>query len=562
MAWNPFKKKRFHDQEVFPDEIFMDARNLPKFNEHQFEGHIEKSISRRAIYAMALFFCVVSFIFIGKTYMLQVTEGSAYAEKSENNRLRHDLVFAERGLIYDRNDTLLAWNVPTEEEDFTKRNYVATSGFAHLLGYVSYPKKDKKGYYFDEKLVGKDGVERYFDSLLAGNNGLQITETNALGKTLSESVLRPPEHGAPLKLSVDARIQAKLHAEIKGLADRVGFQGGAGAIMDVHTGEIIAYTSYPEFSPAIMTESKDATIIGNYFSDKRKFFLNRLTDGLYTPGSIVKPIVALAALEEGTIDPLQNIYSAGKLVLPNRYDPSKPTIFGDWKAHGYTDMRRAIAVSSDVYFYQVGGGFENVKGLGITKLEKYYRLFGYSTPMYGFFEGKTGVIPNPEWKKENFDGDDWRVGDTYFMSIGQYGFQITPMEGLRAVAALANKGKIIEPTITKVEKGEKPVTTDLDINPVHYKVIHEGMRQAVLEGTAKALNVSYVEVAGKSGTAELGVSKAKVNSWIEGFWPYSNPRYAFIVMMEQGDRTNTIGSAYVMRQVIDWMHLYAPEYVN
>jgi penicillin-binding protein 2 len=501
----------------------------------------------------------VGVIFISKIWTLQVVHGQTYADKAENNRLRHELVFAERGLIYDRNEKPLAWNVPRENE-FSVREYINAPGFAHVLGYVSYPKRDKKGYFYDEEMNGQEGVEKYFDTMLKGKGGLKLTETDALGKVLSESVLRTPDHGQELTLSIDSRIQKKLYEEIVGLAERVGFKGGAGAIMNVETGEIIAYTSFPEYDPKVMTDASDSAKINEYFKDPNHPFINRLTQGLYTPGSIVKPIVALGALEEGTIDPYKSILSTGKLEVPNPYNPSNPSIFTDWKAHGYVDMRHAIAVSSNIYFYEVGGGFGDQKGLGITNIEKYMRMFGLGSPFAGFFESKAGTVPNPTWKEENFDGDPWRLGDTYFTSIGQYGFQIVPLQQLRAVAAIANGGKIIDPTILKMPDNFSASSTQLDISDENLQVVREGMRLGAIEGTGKALNVDYVEVAVKTGTAELGVSKEKVNSWNTGFWPYKNPKYAFVVMMEKGDRTNTIGSAYIMRQTLDWMHVNTPEY--
>jgi penicillin-binding protein 2 len=309
-----------------------------------------------------------------------------------------------------------------------------------------------------------------------------------------------------------------------------------------------------------MTDASDADKIKKYFTDPSHPFINRLTQGLYTPGSIVKPIIATAALEEGTIDPLKQILSTGKLEVPNPYDKTKPSIFTDWKAHGLVDMRRAISVSSNIYFYEIGGGFGSQKGVGIANIEKYMRMFGFGSPFTGFFESKAGTIPNPEWKAKNFDGDPWRLGDTYFTSIGQYGVQIVPLQELRAIAAIANGGKIIEPTIIIMPANFSASSTQLSLDDKNLQVIREGMRLGAMDGTGKALNLDFVEVAVKTGTAELGTTKEKVNSWNTGFWPYKNPKYAFVVMMEQGPRTNTVGSAYIMRQLLDWMHLNTPEY--
>ena len=132
-----------------------------------------------------------------------------------------------------------------------------------------------------------------------------------------------------------------------------------------------------------------------------------------SPGSIVKPYVAIAALEEKVIDPEKEILSTGSISVPNPYDPTRKTVFMDWKAHGLVDMRRAIAVSSNVYFYEVGGGFEGQPGLGIARLNKYFRMFGLGKSVDGgLFDGPAGTVPSPEWKERVFPGDPWRIGDT------------------------------------------------------------------------------------------------------------------------------------------------------
>jgi penicillin-binding protein 2 len=224
-------------------------------------------------------------------------------------------------------------------------------------------------------------------------------------------------------------------------------------------------------------------------------------------------------------------------------------------------MRRALAVSSDVYFYEIGGGFEDQPGLGIARLNAYFSLFGFGeNDEKGFWGGPAGVVPSISWKEKVFPGDPWRVGDTYFTAIGQYGFQVTLVQVMKALAALANDGIYMSPTIIKSATSSPVLGTALSIDPVNLKIVREGMRQGVTLGTASGLDVPYVEVAAKTGTAELGVSKAFVNSWVTGFFPYKNPRYAFVVMMERGPRANVFGATYVMRQLFDWMHIYTPKY--
>ena len=361
--------------------------------------------------------------------------------------------------------------------------------------------------------------------------------------------------------TIDSKIQKELFNLIKNLSQSNYFAGGAGVIMDVNNGEILTSVSYPEYDSEILSLGKDAKQIKNYLTDKRKVFLDRTISGLYTPGSIVKPFFAIAALTEGVIDPLKKILSTGSISIPNPYFPEEKTVFKDWKAHGWVDMRDAIAVSSDVYFYEVGGGFEGQKGLGIANIEKYAQLFGIGQKTgVDLPDEKGGVIPSPLWKIKNFKGEAWRVGDTYHTAIGQYGFQVTPMEMTRAAAALANYGTLVTPHYIKGDIEKENQISKIILKKENYDVIHEGMRQGVTAGTSVIVNVPYVKIASKTGTAQVGILKNKVNSWIMGFFPYENPKYAFTIMMEAGPSTNGVGAPSIMRQLIDWMSINTPEY--
>jgi len=289
--------------------------------------------------------------------------------------------------------------------------------------------------------------------------------------------------------------------------------------------------------------------------------MDKIVSGLYTPGSIVKPFFGLGALAEGVIDQYKRILSTGSISIPNPYFPDQKTIFKDWRANGWTNMAEAISVSSDVYFYEIGGGFENQKGLGIANIEKYAKLFGFGKKTGVDLPDETqGTIPSPEWKALNFKGDAWRIGDTYHTAIGQYGFQVTPIEMVRAVSSIANNGKLLTPHFVMGDTQKENQFSIIDLPKEHFDVIHEGMRMAVTSGTATSLNVPYVEVAVKTGTAQLGVAKNKVNSWVIGFLPYENPKYAFTVMMEAGPTTNSVNASTVMRQLLDWMSVNTPEY--
>jgi penicillin-binding protein 2 len=280
--------------------------------------------------------------------------------------------------------------------------------------------------------------------------------------------------------------------------------------------------------------------------------------------------MAYAVQAENVIDPYQNILSTGSISIPNPYDKTKPTVFKDWKAHGYVDMRKALAVSSDVYFYAVGGGFQDQKGIGILNIDKYMKMFGFGQALTSpFFAGAGGIIPTPEWKAVTFKDDpDWRVGNTYHTSIGQYGFQISPIQMVRADAALANGGKLLEPKILinnkEVDDFTNTSVIDLKLNPAFLKTIKEGMRDGVTKdyGVVRVLNSLDYTVAAKTGTAELGVYKQYINSWVTGFFPYDNPKYAFAILMEKGPASNTRSASFVMKGVLDYMAVYKPEYLK
>lgn len=549
------------NKEIDPDEIFLDSSNLPKFDTNQFEGRIVSPISKRGITFLGFFFTVLFIVFAVKVWNLQITNGAAYSTRSENNRLRHTTIFSMRGVIYDRNNEKLAWNTFGEDKEFALRKYSDLSGLSHILGYVKYPAKDSSGFYYNEDYIGKAGSEKFFNNQLTGENGLKIIETNALGKIQSESITRPPKEGNNAILSIDSRVENKLYESIFDLSKRAGFSGGAGIIMDVHNGEVLALASYPEYSSQILSDGSDAKSIKAYLEDINKPFLNRVVDGLYTPGSIVKPFIALGALTEKIITPSDKIFSGGSIAVPNIYDPNKPSIFTEIRAHGWVDVRKALAESSNVYFYEVGGGYESQKGLGIYNIEKYMKFFGFGNDFPdGFFSGKSGIVPSPEWKKKNFADSSWRVGDTYNTAIGQYGFQITPIQAVRAVSVIANGGKLINPSI--ILNSQNADFKQIDIKSEDFQAVREGMRGAVLDGTATGLNIPQVKVAAKTGTAELGVSKKFVNSWVIGFFPYENPKYAFAVLMEKGPSVNLIGGLYVMRELLDWMSVNTPLYLQ
>lgn len=551
-----FKRKR--RTQIDPDEIFIDATNLPGFDTHQFEGRIELPISEKSYWFVGIVFLIVMIVFSTKTWLLQITQGDLYAERSSKNSLRQTIVFSDRGIIYDRNGVPLAWNEDSSEQ-FSLRKYISTPGFSSLLGYVSYPKKDSAGFYYDKDIEGVDGVEKFLNQKLQPSNGLRIIETDAYNNIISENIIHAPQPSENIYLTIDAKMQEVMHRALKRVIDEAGFKGGGAAIMDIHTGELLVLTNYPEYDSNLLTEGVDKTAINKVVTDPRNPFLNRAVNGLYAPGSVMKPYVGIGALQEGIINTTDKIVSKEYITIPNPYDPENPSIFRDYRAYGPVNIREALAHSSNIYFYTVGGGREDFPGLGITRIEEYFKKFGFGTEINNpFFAGTAGTIPNPEWKKKIFN-DAWRLGDTYYTAIGQYGVQVTALQMIRAVSAIANDGTLIEPQIFKTDPVQIVSHEIEGIDDWILPVIRAGMRDAVLFGTAKGINYEDIQIAAKTGTAEIGVTKANVNAWNVGFFPYQNPKYAYTIFLESGSRDNNIGGVAVAREFFDWLKVSRPD---
>lgn len=559
------RTRRIH--EIVPEDIFLESSNLPGRNDASLEARVVRPISARAVISVGVAFTLVALLFTWRSFELGVVHGETYAEVSRNNRLDRSISFAARGVIYDRRGEELAWNeIPNASStaSFVVREYADIPGLSILLGFVRYPKADSAGAWWREDTEGVSGVELAFESLLEGINGSTMVEVDALGGVEEQHIIEPPENGDDLTLSIDAEVQSKLFSYLSAHAKAQKFVGGAAVIMDVETGELLALTSFPEYSNVEFNKGNTASI-GAASRDPSAPLLNRAVSGLYAPGSIVKPIFAAAALNENLIDPEKEIVSTGALSVPNPYDPEKPSIFRDWAVHGAVDMRDALAVSSDEYFYTIGGGFGSQKGLGIAKIDEYATRFGLGLKTGIALGGEeSGVIPTPEWKEQVFGEDDpWRLGNTYHTAIGQFGFQVTPLQAVRFTAAVANGGKLLVPQLVA---SSTPQSRSVGVSDEHLQIVREGMRLGVISqrstATVKALNMGGIDIAAKTGTAQIGAKNEWINSWSVGFWPAENPRFAYAVVLERAPAGTRSGAAPGIRPFFEWLVANRPEYVN
>ncbi|MHB8710536.1 MAG: penicillin-binding transpeptidase domain-containing protein [Minisyncoccota bacterium] len=550
-------RKRRYDTEIAPDEIFLDASNAPAFDRARFEGRIEKPLSQGTFFSLFGVLALLILVLIVRAWDLEITNGAAFAAESAHNSLAVTTIFAPRGIITDLHGTILAENAEKGDGSVI-RNYPVPS-LSQVIGYVSYPKKDAHGVYYDTNETGLTGLEAEYDSLLAGKNGQLLVETDALGNVRSEGSVVPAKEGGTLQLSIDANLEQLFARAIADTANSQHFIAGAGVIMDVHTGAVRALVSYPSYDANVMTGGGPSNTIASYNQNPGHPFLDHAVQGVYAPGSIVKPFVAAGALTDGLITADTVIDDTGSISIPDPYHPGTTFIYKGWRALGTVDVKRAIAWSSDIFFYTVGGGFGSQKGLGIDRLDYWYRQFGLGSPTGVDVSGEAnGLIPTPAWKKSVFN-EPWYLGDTYFTAIGQYSMQVTPIQMARATAAIANDGKLFTPTLLAKAT---PTYTIVPASASALALVRAGMRQTVTTALATTLNLPYVSVATKTGTAQTGVHNQYDNSWVEGYFPADNPQYAFAVVLERGPPGAGEQSVNAMRQLFDSLYAENSPYVG
>ena len=223
MPWKRWFRRRGRSTEIAPDEIFMDSSNLPSFDTDQFEGRMERPISQKSLVFLFGGFVVLALIMLGRAGYLEVLNGKTYAALSEENRLSHEYVFADRGTIVDRRGVELAYDSHEAGSEFPRRVYTDFRGLASVLGYAKAPAKDSSGFYYQDHYVGAEGLERALDQQLRGENGLKIKETDAKGNTISESTIAAPKHGSRIELSIDAELTQAFYDAIASRSEESGF---------------------------------------------------------------------------------------------------------------------------------------------------------------------------------------------------------------------------------------------------------------------------------------------------------------------------------------------------
>ncbi len=432
----------------------------------------------------------------------------------------------------------------------TIRDYPEGSVFSQILGYNGRINawefkelKDKN--YFISDYIGKQGLEKSYEPVLRGQPGVFEIKKNATGRKNKEEIKTQPEAGQSLVLWLEADLQKKLQTELARVADDVGSRKGAAVAIDPKTGGVLALVSWPSFDNNLFSRGISTESFQKILNNPDKPLFNRAVSGQYASGSIIKPLIASAALQEKVISPEKKILAQGFIEVRNQYNPEISYIFRDLKIHGWVNLRKAIAVSANVYFYIVGGGYKEQAGLGSGRIKKYLNLFGWGEKANIDLPQETqGLVPDRRWKEDNV-GESWYVGDTYNLSIGQGYLQTSPLQVAMAFAALANGGQLFQPqmvqkiiegsptsTSLKIIREFSPrLTRQLPIDQKNLEIVRQGMRDAVIYGSSVTLNELPVKVAAKTGTAQTS-KKEHYNNWVTVFAPYDDPRIVLTVLIE------------------------------
>lgn len=602
------------------------------------EHATERRLFLARIIVAGIIMTVMLGVLITRLGFLQIAEHDYYSTRSNDNRMRVQVVPPVRGLIYDRNGVVLADNLPAyrldivpeqvpdlnaaldrlsgivtiradDRERFFKRmrkepgfrgipirlnlsqaevarfevnrrnfpgmeiragltrHYPLGAVAAHLVGYVGGITErdlllldDKR--YRGTNHIGKTGVEKSYESMLHGQPGSRITETNAAGRSLRELEFHRPTPGRSLYLTVDAKLQAAAYKAL-------GEYDGAVVALNPNTGGVLAMVSKPGFDPNLFVDGISQDKYRQLLNDSDRPLFNRALQGQYPPGSTVKPVMALAALETGNIDPNRQVWCPGYITLPG-----SDRRWRDWKrgGHGWLNLTQAIYRSSDVYFYKLG------MAMGIDTIARFGHMFGLGEKTgIDLPRENDGLMPSRQWK-HGARQQPWYPGETLNTVIGQGFMTTTPLQLAQMTALISQRGQGRKPHVLMATEdpgsGDLTSFTTEPTEPIrlhdeqHWHLVTSAMEDVVhaTRGTAHyyvGQDLPY-RMAGKSGTAQVrGLAqgeaapshadvarKLRDHALFIAFAPAEDPRIAVAVLVEHGGGGSSTAGP-IARQVID-----------
>lgn len=566
------------------------------FSDHIFEERIKrkKGFSTSGVSGLLrliplLFLSIVFVLMILRLFTLQVVRASYYSRLSDENRIRTVLIPAPRGIILDRKGEALVRNVPafnvlkdgkiewlardealkrvSKGENVlatVKREYVHKDLFAHVIGYVGQISSEEvllpdfENYGLSD-FTGRMGLEEQYEKLLHGQNGRQLYEVNARGERIRLLGEQAPVAGSVLKTTLDADIQK---AAVDAMKD---IEKGAVIVSDPRNGSVLALFSKPSFDPNLFTRESTYEPAGDYkkkediLLDDTKFpLLNRVIAGVYPPGSTYKIITSLAALSEKTISENTEYEDTGVLSIGG-------SNFGTWnylesgRKEGFMDVKQALVRSNDIFFYQAS------RKLGVDKLSSWSRTLGLGVKTGIDLPGEVvGTVPSPSWKEKNVE-EQWYLGDTINMSIGQGFLEATPVQVNLFTQFIANGGTFYKPHILD---GDVEVIKENIVEEEYIDIVKEGMRGACEPGgtgyplfnfkvenpylnidgidyvkpASAGANMVQVVTGCKTGTSESHGVDAEPHAWFTIFAPYYNPEVAITVLVENGGQGSEVAA--------------------
>jgi len=455
--------------------------------------------------------------------------------------VKEDVGLAELARIEVRREDFPSAEIRQHE----RRHYPERELIAHSIGYVGEVSENQLAANVDAlqrgDIVGKSGVERSYDDPLRGHRGWMVVSVNSVGRQIGDArVLEDPDHGSPLQVTLDLRLQRAL---LEGLGD----EAGAGVFIDTRSGDVLAMVSTPSFDPNLFADGISHEMWQAITEDPRRPLHDRAIASFYAPGSTFKVVMAVAGLETGTITPEHREFCNGSTVIYGRRRLC-------WKrgGHGWVDVEKALAYSCNVYFYKLG------KELGVDAIHEYGKMLGLGAPSGIDVPGEEqGILPSREWKLAT-QREQWYPGDTISVAIGQGLLAVTPVQMARMMSAVGMGGKLVTPRLWRDEPSEM---RELEISPRTLNIVQQALRLAVVDGTARRATRGEFTVAGKTGTAQVYKHSAGIDAddlpkderdhaWFVGYSPTEDPQIAFAIVVEHGGHGGT-SAAPIARSVLE-----------
>lgn len=523
---------------------------------------------------------IIFWILILRVIQVTVIQGSYYKDLADGNRMRQVKIIAPRGILFDRLGNVLVKNYPvykiqkdngdfqqiTNEELFklessgsltdyqliedVRRLYLHALAFAHVIGYTNEATNEevKSGKYGIGDRVGRIGIEEAFDQRLRGINGKELFETDALGRRTRILGKVDAKPGNNLKLALDVGLQNAAQASFSGK-----FKGAVIA-SNPYTGEIMALYSSPSFDPNKFSFNISLDDYNKLLTDEEKPLFNRAISGLYPPGSTFKIITAAAGLQLGEIDENTKIEDTGIIQIgPYRFPNWYYTQYG--KTEGEINVVSALTRSNDIFFYKVG------EMVGISQLSFWAYQFNTGKKLGIDIAGEeAGIVPNAGWKLSQKD-EDWFLGDTYHVAIGQGYLLVTPLQVNFWTAAIANGGWLCKPKLLKSEQNidfKKKECKNIGLSENTIWLITQGLHGACSPGGTGFPLFNFqvkgekIETACKTGTAEFGDPKDRTHAWFTVFAPLENPQIVVTVFVEEGGEGSYIAAPIAKAILTKW----------